>query len=433
MAGAMPNGSGGEGGAGGVLQDARLSAYQKRLFLFLGVATFFEGYDFLALTQILPNLREDMGLGKDASGYLVGFINAGTIIAFWLVRRADVWGRRRVLTITIAGYTLFTFASGLAPDVYSSAAFQLVARIFLIGEWAISMVIAAEEFPAAKRGMVIGVIQACSSLGSIFCAGVVPLLLKTEYGWRSVYLVGIVPLVVLAFARRSLRETSRFESLRAARAEAEAAGAPKENLFRIWKTPYVKRLLAVALIWFIAYIPAQNAIAFWKEFAMTERGFTDGEVGKAISIAAVGSMPFVFLSGKLIDVLGRRPGATVIFGIGGVGVALAYTLEGFWPLTMALMLGIFAASAWLPVLNAYTSELFPTDLRGMAFAWSNNLLGRLGYVLSPLAVGLVVSQTEAFGPVVASLAAFNLVAIALIWKLMPETKAMELEETARVH
>ena len=92
-----------------------------------------------------------------------------------------------------------------------------------------------------------------------------------------------------------------------------------------------------------------------------------------------------------------------------------------------------SASAWLPVLNAYTSELFPTDLRGMAFAWSNNLLGRLGYVLSPLAVGLVVSQTEAFGPVVASLAAFNLVAIALIWKLMPETKAMELEETARVH
>ncbi|MEZ4251836.1 MAG: hypothetical protein R3B99_26800 [Polyangiales bacterium] len=77
---------------------------------------------------------------------------------------------------------------------------------------------------------------------------------------------------------------------------------------------------------------------------------------------------------------------------------LCYTLEGLWPLTFALMLGIFASSAYLPILNGYTAELFPTRLRGMAFAWSNNLLGRLGYVLSPVAVGFIVRETDAFGP-----------------------------------
>lgn len=409
--------------------DGKLTAYQKRLFLFLGVATFFEGYDFFALTQILPNLQADMGLGNDAAAYLVGVINVGTILAFWIVRRADIWGRRRTLTITIVGYTICTFVTAFAPDVYTFAVAQLVARIFLLGEWAVSMMIAAEEFPASKRGMVMGVIQACSSLGSIFCAGVVPLLLKTDYGWRTVYFVGIIPLVILAFARRSLKETTRFEALRATQA---GEGRKPDSLFLIWKTPYVKRLLLLALIWFIAYIPAQNAIAFWKVFAVGERGLTDGEVGLAISIAAVGAMPFVFLSGKLLDVIGRRHGAAVIFGVGAVGVFLCYTLESFWPLTFALVLGVFSASAYLPILNSYTAELFPTELRGMAFAWANNLLGRFGYVLSPLAIGLIVDQSGAFGPIIASTAVFNLVAIALVYATLPETKGRELEDTSRL-
>ena len=54
------------------------------------------------------------------------------------------------------------------------AIMQMVARIFLIGEWATSMVIAAEEFPAERRGMVIGVVSATAGLGSVVCAGVVP-------------------------------------------------------------------------------------------------------------------------------------------------------------------------------------------------------------------------------------------------------------------
>jgi MFS transporter, putative metabolite:H+ symporter len=406
--------------------DGKLTPYQRRLFVFLGVATFFEGYDFLALTQILPNLQADLGLGNDAAAYLVGVINIGTILAFWIVRRADVWGRRRTLTITIAGYTLFTFLTGFAPNVYVFALAQLVARIFLLGEWAISMVIAAEEFPAKRRGTVIGVIQACSSLGSIFCAGVVPFLLKTQYGWRSVYFVGIVPLAVLAFARRSLKETTRFEADRAAR------GGEVGSIFRIWKTPHAKRLLLLALVWFIAYIPAQNAIAFWKVFAVGERGLSDGQVGLAISVAAVVAMPFVFLSGKLLDVVGRRHGAAIIFGLGAIGVALCYTLTAFWPLTFALMLGVFAASAYLPILNAYTAELFPTELRGMAFAWANNLLGRLGYVLSPLAIGLLVQESGAFGPIIAATAVFNLVAIALVYATLPETRGRELEDTSRL-
>jgi putative MFS transporter len=402
---------------------ARFTPYQRLLFVFLSVATFFEGYDFLALTQILPNLRADMGLDKADAGYLVGFINFGTILAYVLVRQADRWGRRRVLTVTIAGYTLLTFLTGFAPNVYAFALLQMLARIFLLSEWAISMVMAAEEFPAARRGMVIGVVSACGSFGSIVCAGVVPLLLKTELGWRSVYFVGILPLLLLAYARRRLRETERFTS--------DVGQGQARPLLHILRTGHRRRVLELGAIWFLTYVCTQNGVTFWKEFALAERGMTDADVGMSISIAALGSMPMVFFAGKLLDVLGRRRGAVIIFTLAVVGIFCSYTLHGRVPLTIALTFGIFGAGAVLPVLNAYTAELFPTALRGDAFAWSNNLIGRIGYTLSPPLVGVIAERTG-WGAAVRVTAIFPIAALVLILWLLPETRAKELDQTAQL-
>jgi putative MFS transporter len=400
-----------------------LTAYQKSLLLFLGVANFFEGYDHYAFAMVLPNLRREMGFGELGAGLLSAFINLGTVIAYLLIRRADSWGRKRVLTLTILGYTLFTVLSGLSPDVYSFALFQMVARIFLIAEWATSMVVAAEEFSSDRRGMAMGLFVATSALGSVVCGGVAPLLLGTAYGWRSVYFVGVLPLLLLAYARRSLRETPRFAAL--------ATDGPRASLFHIWRTPYRKRLLQVGLIWFLSYLCTQNAVTFWKEFAMAERSMTDADVGKVITIAAIVAMPLVFMAGNLLDWIGRLKGAIVIFGLTSVGVVGAYTLHDRMLLTVSVALSIFGVSAVLPVLNAFTTELFPTHLRGAAYAWANNLLGRVGYVISPIAIGWLAADWG-WGAAVRVTAIFPLLALLLILYFMPETNARELEDTARL-
>ena len=72
-----------------------LDQYQKRLIVFLSVATFFEGYDFFALAQLLPTLRAEFGLSKTGAGLLLTVVNFGTVLAAGLVRLADRWGRRR--------------------------------------------------------------------------------------------------------------------------------------------------------------------------------------------------------------------------------------------------------------------------------------------------------------------------------------------------
>jgi len=398
-----------------------LTSYQRRLLVFLSVASFFEGYDFFALTQILPNLRADLRVGITGGGLLVGFINLGTILAFVLARKADRWGRKPVLTATIAGYTVFTFLSGLSPNVYVFALLQMLARIFLIAEWATSMVIAAEEFPAKGRGTALGVVSAAAGFGAIVCAGVVPLLLATAYGWRSVYFVSIVPLVLLAIARTGLKETSRF-------IEHDSA-SQEQNLFAIWGTTHRKRVLQLAAIWFLTYVCTQNAVTFWKEFAVAERGLSDAQVGNAVKLSALASMPLAFAAGKLLDLIGRKLGATLIYASTIVGVIGAYTAHSVAALTASLVFAVLGVNTVLTVLNAFTTELFPTRYRGSAFAWSNNVIGRIGYCLSPVAVGALIPRFG-WGTTLAATTAFPLLALFLIWITLPETRGRELEETA---
>jgi putative MFS transporter len=396
------------------------SAYQKRLFVFLSVANFFEGYDFFAISQLLPSIRESYGLSEQQGTWLISLINFGTILAFLLIRRADRWGRRQVLSVTIAGYALFTFLSAWAPNATSFGLLQMVARIFLIGEWATSMVVAAEEYPAERRGMVIGVVSASGGLGSIICAGVVPLLLKTPLGWKTVYLVGVVPLLLVMYARRGLRETERFTA-------AAAARPPTASLFEILRGPHRRRVLELGAIWFLSYICTQNAVTFWKEFALKERHLTHGQTGLIISVAAVVSMPLVFFAGKMLDAIGRRRGAVVIYAAAILGVLGGYTFWGVVPLLVSMTVGIFGINAVLTVLNTFMTELFPTEVRGSAVAWSNNLIGRIGYVLSPLAIGQVVEQFG-WGVPLRVTTVFPLLALGLIFLWLPETRSRELED-----
>jgi MFS transporter, putative metabolite:H+ symporter len=399
------------------------TSYQKRLFVFLSVANFFEGYDFFAITQLLPSLRESFGISLREETWLVTLINFGTILAFLLVRRADRWGRKRVLSVTIAGYAAFTFLSAWATNAVMFGALQMVARIFLIGEWATSMVVAAEEYPAERRGTVIGVVSAAGGFGSIVCAGVVPLLLKTSLGWRSVYLIGVVPLVLMMFARRGLRETKRFSEA----APASSGGPP---LWAVLQGPHRRRVLELGAIWFLSYVCTNNAVTFWKDFALQERGLSHGQVGLIMTVAALVSMPLVFFAGRMLDAIGRKRGAAIIYAATILGVMGGYTVRGVVPLMLSMTVGIFGINAVLTVLNTFMTELFPTDVRGSAVALSNNIIGRIGYVFSPLLLGELVDQYGLGTPLRASVV-FPLLALLLIFWLLPETNRRELEETSR--
>lgn len=397
-----------------------LAPYHRRLFVFLSVASFFEGFDYYALAQLLPELRTAFSLTIPEGTSLASFINIGMVLSYFLVRQGDRFGRHRLLTWTITGYMVFTALSALSQSVGQFALCQMLARLFQSAEVATVMVFAAEEFPANRRGYVLGIIQGTSSLGAIVCAGITPLLTSTALGWRMVYLVGGLPLLLVAYLRRNLKDTARF---------AATQSKPSLPLLRVFKSQYLRRLLLLSMIWALVMFCTQSALLFWKDFAVTVRNLTAGQVAQCMTIAAIGSLPLVFSVGKLLDVIGRRASTVVVFGLTICGVLLSYTSASQTVLTLGVLLGIAGTTSMLSVVQTLTTELFPTEIRAESFGVANNLIGRTAGVLSPLLIGFLTTRVG-YGPAVQATAIGPLFAMILILVSIEETRGKELEETA---
>lgn len=400
---------------------AAWTGYLRRLLVFLCLVALFDGYDFFAISQTLPELRAAFALTPAAGSRLLAIANLGTIAAYLLVRLADRWGRRPILLVCLAGYSGASLGSAVAPGSLTFLLGQFTIRFFLVSALAMAVLYAVEEYPAHHRGRVLGMVQACFSLGAVACAIVTPRLELTALGWRAVYVVGSLSAGLLLFGIVGLRETARFLSSREMR-------SPPPLLPRMLRPPHRKRVLQLALIWILTFLCNQSTTIFWKEFARAERHLSNQRIGALIAIAAIVALPLVAWSGRLIDRIGRRRSATLIYVTTAAGVLGCYSHLPESVLLPALIAVITGATAAVALLNAWTAESFPTDLRGDSFAWASSLLGRVGFVLAPLLVGALV-EPLGWGRALSLMAVVPLAALLLIWLWLPETAGKELEDS----
>src|SRR5262249_31477440 len=154
----------------------------------------------------------------------LAIIRLGMLPALGLGVLADRHGRRRLLLATIVGFTVCTVITAGAPGAVAFVATQFVARIFIAAEDTLGIVVVAEELAAGRRGFALGVLAALGGLGHGLAAVSFALVGGGAYGWRLLYLAGALPLVVVAWLRRSLTETRRFVSHRESRTGEAPAG-----------------------------------------------------------------------------------------------------------------------------------------------------------------------------------------------------------------
>lgn len=399
----------------------RFSKSNIILILLVSTASFFEGYDFIILDLILPILRADFGISLQQAGLAASVIAIGTIVAFFVIRLGDYFGRRALLIWTVLLYTIATGMTALSTGIYGFVACQFFARVFLVAEWGISTVIVAEEVPASKRGLGISIVQAAAGIGSIAGTALFRIVDKSDMGWRPLYLFGIVPLLVVFLIRMSVKETRRFSTTK-----AEASPAPRFT--EILKKPYRWKLALIALLWCFMYLGYTAIRTFYTTYAHDERGLSYTEVSNIATIAFTVGMLGFLLAGKLMDSWGRRPTAILFFGVGAAATAVAFQAPKAF-LGPALIVLIFFATSYLTICGTYAAELFPTRLRASAAAWTNNTLGRIGMVLAPAIVtGAIMPFTGSLGNAVSLMGLFPLLCAAIVLFFLPETKGKELEE-----
>jgi putative MFS transporter len=145
----------------------------------------------------------------------------------------------------------------------------------------------------------------------------------------------------------------------------------------------------------------------------------------------VGTLGY-YVCGRLMERIGRRPTAMIyLFGAVLFSVIEFQTTDrvvAFFALMFAVAFGLGMA----PVLSAFSTELFPTKIRGQSAAWVRNWFEIAGFVFGPALVGILGDHASGaignIGDTVSLLMIMQLPGIFLVWRYMPETKGRELEE-----
>ncbi len=405
----------------GEMANAR---YRRLLLVLLSAATFFEGYDFIVINLVLPLVQKDFGVSTQALGLGVSAVASGTLVAFFVVRAGDRWGRRPILQLTVFAYAVFTALTALSRGMGDFVVWQFLARIFLVGEWALATVMVAEEFPEKSRGMAIAVVQSMGALGGIMGAALFPLVSRVAFGWRGMYLVGLLPLVLIGFMRGRLRETPRWLHTR------EVRGGKAPSFFAVWKRPYSTYLIWMAVIWALAYAPYTAFQTFWVHHVMNSRGWNEQMVSQAMAVAYLLGISGFWVAGRLMDRLGRRITAALFYFAGAAATVIGFQSQSVLAISIGLFLQTFFLGAFLPVTSAFMAELFPTEMRANAAAWSNNLLGRLGMIGAPALVGYLAGPTGSVGNAVSWMGLAAVGAGVITIAVLPETRWRQMADVA---
>lgn len=402
------------------------------LLALLVSAAFFDGYDAQVGALLLPQIQESFHVSTATIGIAHVPIALGQFFAFFAVLASDRLGRRPLLLWSVAGYTVCTALTAAASGIWSYAALQFGAQVFLGAEFGVAVAVVMEEFPPERRGRALGALLMAGPVGAIVVGVLLGVgLQRGPLSWRAFYLVGLVPLLVVTVARRRMSETRAFSE---ERRRATLEGRAKPALLAPWRSPWRGRLVLVGSVSFIFSLYSSAAVTWWAFYAERERGFSTSLVALFL-IAAYGIGTFGYLAcGRLMERYGRRPVA-LAYTSASVVAALGVFSVTSRPLGFALLAAaVFFGLGIGPALSAFATELFPTGIRAQASGWVRNWFAVVGQAGGPAIVGILGDRrTGALGSVGGAVEVLVMVALANLWliaRLMPETRGTDLTRLA---
>jgi MFS transporter, putative metabolite:H+ symporter len=400
---------------------------EPRLITLLGLvsmALFFEQYDNSMLTSALKFIADDLGVAEHDLGGFLALIRLGAVPAFLIVPFADRIGRRRVFLAAVFIFSLGTLATAFTRTPAQFVATQMVARTFMLTASAVAFVIVTEEYPALHRGWAIGMLGALSACGNGLGAGLFAAIDRLPYGWRSLYAIGLVPLLLVPVLRRRVQETRRFNQHRATDPHHDGGVAGWYRPLLRLASAYPGRALGIAAAGGLMSVGEVSVFQFTGYFTQTVHHWTPLQFSLMFILGGGVGIIGNVVAGRLGDRLGRRTIGFVFLALFPLFAWAFYHGPG-WSLPISWTLFVFCNTAGGVVVRAFSTELFPTSFRGTSAAWLS-LTQSIGWVLGLLLVGL---GTNAPGDIarMTSLTGLAVLVAAFAVLALPETFRQELE------
>ena len=405
---------------------SKITRRQERIFLLVGLAALFAGYNQSVFGFALPQIQASLHIAEDQVGPTAMAFRISVLGAMALTTMADVFGRRRLLLYTIVGQALATLGSALAPSYGLFVGCQIATYLFSGAEMSLCYVVIIEEMNASVRGWSVGLLAAMSYMGG----GITSLLFTAvnvmPYGWRSLYAIGAIPLFVVAFLRRRLPETKRFE-IRADDVERMTSHAQAAlDVVSQLVSQFPRRVIAGLTAGFFWAFAGASAGALGIKYMQQTLGYAPWQTTLIIIPGGLLALGFNILAGRFSDRVGRK---TVIIGtalLSAATYALYFSgLRGNW-VGMLWAVSFFFSAATDTLFSALTTEIFPTAYRA-TISGLGSLFSAMGAALGLFLEGRLYDLLGGHGPAVSLLLAGVVIMVGAV-ALLPEPAGKVLEE-----
>ena len=284
-------------------------------------------------------------------------------------RLGDIFGRRRVFTVTLIG---FAVAMGILAA--ASAQWMLIVGVILAGlavgaDLPVSLALANEAAPKAKKGRMVVLASLMWTLGIASVQLVLSLVGHLgATGARILFAELLVTTVIVLLLRLTIPESAEWTEARnrAAQAPKVTSNETFNHLGQIFRRPVVFTVVATGLF-YTAWNVGASIQGKYGGYMWTKLAGGDIETFSRFSLLALpvtfaGSLLFM----RLVDTKWRR----VSIIVGSVLILLGWFPLAFFGATQAALLamvfvwGLGSCFAGEALYKVWSQELVPTLLRG---------------------------------------------------------------------
>ena len=158
-----------------------------------------DAFDFFILVFVLSDLAGYFKTSvTDISVAIMLTLAVRPIGALIFGRLAEKYGRRPILMFNVALFSVFELLSAWSPTFTIFLALRVVYGVAMGGIWGVASSLAMETIPDRSRGLMSGIFQAGYPCGYLL-ASIIFGLFYEHVGWRGMFLIGALPVLLLPF------------------------------------------------------------------------------------------------------------------------------------------------------------------------------------------------------------------------------------------
>ncbi|MEZ5152441.1 MFS transporter [Rhodococcus zopfii] len=387
------------------------SAQHRRSVLWIvalaTLAIVFDGYDLVVYGTILPTLMADPGqlghISAEQGGALGSYALVGVMVGA-LVTGAfgDRVGRRKMMLLHIVWFSVGMAAAALSTNLAMFGALRFFTGIGVGGLVATAGAVVAEFAPAGKRNLYNAIVYSGVPAGGVL-ASLLAIVLRDAIGWRGLFLIGALPLVILLpLAVVKLPESPQWLISRGRTDDAAtvcsefgipmpAPSAPtvdKAGFAALATRRYAWGTTLLGLMSFAGLLLTYG-LNTWLPKIMADAGYNAKGSLAFLLVLNGGAIIGGLLASRVAD--GRGPQPVVVTTFGLAALALVLLTFGF-PLPVLLAAVAIAGVGTIGtqvLVYGFVSNYYETRARAAGVAWCAGF-GRLGGIFGPIIGGLLI-------------------------------------------